>query len=168
MKSFLCISLIFYTLYKNSNFKYKIRNSRCSKSNKNNENSKKKMIILFYKSLLFYKLFFTPYASLLSFINIQILKTRFEIRDVQNRIKRMKIENLKRLCFFEHIRHDISYKKFHFLIKNRFLTNLFASYLMHIKNRSTHNRWIYVRVYFPIERNISNCICVYIYICDRL
>ena len=46
----------------------------------------------------------------------------------------MKIENLKRLCFFEHIRHDVLYKKFHFLTINRFLINLFADYLMHIKN----------------------------------
>ena len=46
----------------------------------------------------------------------------------------------KRLCSFEHIRHDVSYKKFHFLTKNRFLTNLFAGHLMHIKKRITHDQ----------------------------
>ena len=61
---------------------------------------------------------------------------RFEICDVQNRVKKVKIENLKRLYSFEHIRYDVIYKKFHFLTKNRFLINLFADYLMHIKNRS--------------------------------
>ena len=44
IRSFLYISFTLYAPDKNSNFKHKIRNSRCSKSDKNNENSKKKII----------------------------------------------------------------------------------------------------------------------------
>ena len=33
-------------------------------------------------------------------INIRILKMRFETRDVQSRVKRMKTENLKTIMFF--------------------------------------------------------------------
>ena len=96
---------IFFTLYasdKNPNFKHKIRNSQCSKSSKNNKNSKKNVIILFYKSFLFYKLslFFIHPLFSFPFINIQILKMRFETRDVQSRVKRVKIENLKTIIFF--------------------------------------------------------------------
>ena len=36
----------------------------------------------FYKPFLFYKSFFILYISFLFFINIQILKTKFEIRDI--------------------------------------------------------------------------------------
>ena len=38
------------------------------------------------------------------------------------------IEIWKRLYFFKYIRHDISYKKFHFLQKNDFLKILFLGY----------------------------------------
>ena len=36
----------------------------------------------------------------LFFINIRISKMRFETRDVQSRVKKMKIENLKTIMFF--------------------------------------------------------------------
>ena len=140
MKSFLCASSIFYTLYKNSTFNHEIQNSRCSKSNKNNENSKKKMIIFSYKSFLFYKLSLISYTLSLFFINIRISKNEIRNSRYLKPNKKNKNRNLKRLYSFKHIRHDISYKKIRFLTKNRFLTNLFTNHLMHIKNRSTHNR----------------------------
>ena len=61
---------------------------------------KKNIIIFFYKSSLFYKSLLLFMHHLLLFINIRISKTRFEIRDVQRRVKRVKIENLKTIMFF--------------------------------------------------------------------
>ena len=45
----------------------------------------------FYKSLLLSYVTFIFYISFLSLINTRISNPRFEIRDIQNRIKRMKI-----------------------------------------------------------------------------
>ena len=61
---------------------------------------RKRNFFFFYKSLLFYESSFILYTLLLSLKNIRISKTRFEIRDVQSRVKRVKIENLKTIIFF--------------------------------------------------------------------
>ena len=37
------------------------------------------------------------------------------------------------------------------MTKNRFLTNLFADHQIHIKNRTTHNRRIYVKIIFRLN-----------------
>ena len=61
---------------------------------------RKRIIILFYESSLFYKSFLFFIHHLFFLINIRISKMRFEIRDVQSRIKKMKIENLITIMFF--------------------------------------------------------------------
>ena len=61
---------------------------------------RKRMWLFFYKSFLFYKLFLFFMHHFFFFLNIRIWKTRFKIRDVQSRIKRVKIENLKMIMSF--------------------------------------------------------------------
>ena len=58
------------------------------------------MTFFSYKLFLFYKSLFFFYTSSLSLINMRISKMKFEIRDIQSRTKRVKIENLKMIMFF--------------------------------------------------------------------
>ena len=134
---------IFFTLYasdKNPNFKHEIRNSRCSKSNKNNENPKKNMIISlmnhFYFINHFYFLYITPPSHKHSNFKNEIRNSRCSKPDKKSENRKFENDYVL-LNIFVTMSHK---KKFHFLTKNRFLTNLFSIYLMHIKNRSIHNR----------------------------
>ena len=140
MKSFLYIFFILYTLDKNSNFKYKIRNSQYSKSNKNNKNSKKNMITFFMNHFYFinhlYSLCITSFFYKHSNFKNEIRNSRCLKSNKKSKNRKSKNDYI-----FLNISATILYKKkFHFLTKNRFLINLFLVHLMHIKNRLTYNR----------------------------
>ena len=51
-------------------------------------------------------------------------------------------------------------------MKNRFLTNLFAGYQMHIKNRATYNQKIYMKIIFRLNE-IFRIVYAYILLVAR-
>ena len=68
---------------------------------------------------------------------------RFETRDVQNRVEKMKFEKKsKSENDYVLLTHSsrLYIKNFRFLTKNRFLNFLFSTYQMHIKNRVTYDQ----------------------------